>query len=197
VFAAHDADQRQFFADLDAIANQLGLRADDLTALARSLNAALPTLNSGGDNLNQLLVQTARLSNDVADLLENNTDFINKSFNQGQAVLDSLYSQGGQIVPLVSGIASYAQWLAAVVRIDLPDGSQMAAVKGLLGTQACLLMLCTGGNTLGATGPTAAGTPSGPAPLAVPGITSVPGPAPAANVISSVLDILSGLGGKR
>src|SRR5205823_446394 len=105
-FAAHDADQRQFLADLDAIAHQLSIRADDIVALAKALNVALPTLNSHPEQLNQLLQQTARLSNDVADLLENNTSFIDKSFTEGQQTLDILYNQRDRIIPLVTGLAS-------------------------------------------------------------------------------------------
>lgn len=195
VFAAHDADQRKFLADLNTVASQLGARADDIVALAKSLNTALPSINSRSDDLTQLLVQTARLSNDVADLLQNNTDFITKAFDQGQAVLDELYTQRGQIIPLVSSLASYARWIASVIRIDLPDGSQMAAVKGLLGTQGCLLGLCRGATAPAAGSPTPAGA-SDPGPAGAPNTLGLPAPAPAANAISSILGYLSTLAAK-
>ena len=200
VFAAHDADQREFLADLDAVAAQLGMRSDDLVALAKSLNSALPTLNSRSDQLNQLLVQTARLSNDVSDLLENNTDFITRSFHEGQAVLDTLDAQRAQLIPLVSAIASYAQWLAEVIRIPLGDGTYMAAVRGLLGTQACLLGICNPSGTAS----TAASTTAPPDPTAG-AQPAADGTAPASGapsggtdgVLQALFDYLGSLGGQH
>jgi phospholipid/cholesterol/gamma-HCH transport system substrate-binding protein len=198
VFAAHDADQRQFFADLDALAAQLGVRSDDIVALAKSLNAALPTLNSRQALLDEVLRQTARLSNDVSDLLENNKAFIDKSYTEGLQTLDILYDQRGQLVPLVSGLASYAQWLSEVVRIPLGDGTYMAAVRSLLGKELCGLPICTGGNTIGATSPTSS-TPALPDVLA-PATTSTAdqagGPA-VDNVVDALFSFLVGLGQPR
>ena len=196
VFAAHDADQRQFFADLDTLATQLGVRSDDIVALAKSLNAALPTLNSRQGLLDQLLRQTARLSNDVSDLLENNTGFIDKSFNEGQQALDILYANRGQVIPLVAGLASYAQWLSEIIRIPLGDGTYMGAVRALLGKEACGLPICTGGNTLAATSPTSS-TPAVPDVVIPPGQTATPaqvGVPAVDNVVGALIDFLAGLG---
>ncbi|MEY2451719.1 MAG: phospholipid/cholesterol/gamma-HCH transport system substrate-binding protein [Acidimicrobiaceae bacterium] len=132
VNAAHDADTRQFLADLAKLAQQLGVRADDLVQAADSLNIALPTLNARADKLNTLLAQTARLSNDVADLLRNNKDFIDKSFGGGQEVLNVVYDRRNDIVPLVIGLREYLQTLTEITRIPTgTDGTLMAAVKSL------------------------------------------------------------------
>jgi phospholipid/cholesterol/gamma-HCH transport system substrate-binding protein len=131
VNAAHDADTRQFLIDLAKLAQQLGVRADDLVQAADALNVALPTINSQADKLNTLLVQTARLSNDVADLLRNNKDFIDKSFGGGQEVLNVLYDHQNDIVPLIVGLREYLQTLTEITRIPLGDGTLMAAVKSL------------------------------------------------------------------
>lgn len=131
VNAAHDADTRQFLSDLAKLAQQLGVRADDLVQAADALNIALPTLNGRADKLNSLLAQTARLSNDVADLLRNNKDFIDKSFGGGQEVLNILYDHQNDIVPLVIGLREYLQTLTEITRIPFGDGTLMAAVKSL------------------------------------------------------------------
>ena len=191
VFATHDADQREFLADLDALATQLGVRSDDLVALAKSLDTALPTINSRSDELNTLLTQTARLGNDVSDLLENNTDFITKAFNEGQQVLNTLDAQQGQIIPLVSALASYAQWVSELIRIPLGDGTYMAAVRGLLGTQTCLLGLCTGGNTIAAAGPATATTAAANASTTTNAAQDDP------SVVGALLQFLGQLGGPR
>lgn len=196
VFAARDAEQRQFLTDLNTIAGQLGNRAEDITALARSLNSALPTLTSRGDQLTQLLDQTSRLSNDVADLLENNQDFINSAFNEGQAVLDTLDAQRQQVIPLVSGLASYVRWLAEVIRIPVGDGTYMAAVKGLLGTQSCLLGLCSSA-AAGAPGTTTAlPAPAGGTP-AVGATPAGTGPPSSDDAVSVLLRALGQLGRRQ
>ncbi|MEY2423952.1 MAG: phospholipid/cholesterol/gamma-HCH transport system substrate-binding protein [Acidimicrobiaceae bacterium] len=147
VNAAHDADTRQFLADLAKLAQQLGVRADDLVTAADDLNIALPTLNARADKLNSLLVQTARLSNDVADLLRNNKDFIDKSFGGGQEVLNVLYDQRNDIVPLIIGLREYLQTLTEITRIPTgTDGTLMAAVKSLT---------CPAPGVFGCTGPSA------------------------------------------
>lgn len=131
VNAAHDADTRQFLADLAKLSEQLGVRADDLVQAADDLNIALPTLNSRAGKLNSLLSQTARLSNDVADLLRNNKDFIDKSFGGGQEVLNVVYDHRNDVVPLVIGLREYLQTLTEITRIPVGDGTLMAAVKSL------------------------------------------------------------------
>src|SRR4051794_23725591 len=192
VFAAHDEDTRRFLVDLAKLSTELGGRSDDLVAAANSLNTALPTLNSRGDELNSLLVQTSRLSDDVADLLQNNKPFIDKSFNGGQQVLDTLFAKRAQLVPLVIGLRQYAETLAESIRIPVGDGSFMAAVKSLNGTQACDLF-----------GLFSCNDPASPTP-ALPGVPDVPGlpagaPAlpvdPFAPVTNTSQDLLSFLQG--
>jgi phospholipid/cholesterol/gamma-HCH transport system substrate-binding protein len=149
VNAAHDADTRQFLTDLAKLAQQLGVRADDLVKTAESLNIALPTLNSRADKLNSLLVQTARLSNDVADLLRNNKDFIDKSFGGGQEVLNVLYDQRNDIVPLVIGLREYLQTLTQITRIPTgTDNTFMAAVKSLTCPLPDAIGCSTSGNSV-------------------------------------------------
>jgi phospholipid/cholesterol/gamma-HCH transport system substrate-binding protein len=142
VNAAHDADTRQFLADLAKLSDQLGIRADDVVATANDLNIALPTLNSRSDKLNSLLGQTARLSNDLADLLRNNKAFIDSSFAGGQETLNVLFDHRNDIVPLVVGLREYLQTLTEITRLDAGDGTLMAAVKNLTAGDACKVFTC-------------------------------------------------------
>jgi virulence factor Mce-like protein len=195
VFAAHDADTRQFLVDLAKLSTELGGRSDDLVAAAVDLNAALPTLNSRSDELNSLLVQTGRLSDDLADLLQNNKPFIDKSFNGGQQVLDLLNEKRTQLVPLVIGLRQYSETLAESIRIPVGDGSMMAAVKSLNGTQVCDLFGlfdCNGpvGGTPGLPG--VPGVPVPPLPVAgldVPGVYQ-----PITNDPQGLLGFIQGIG---
>jgi phospholipid/cholesterol/gamma-HCH transport system substrate-binding protein len=165
VNAAHDADTRQFLSDLAKVSDQLGVRADDLMQAANDLNIALPTLNSRPDELNSLLVQTARLSDDMADVLRNNQGFIDKAFGGGQQVLNVLFDHRNDIVPLIVGLREYVQTLTEITRIGVGDGSLMGAVKSIT---------CPDPTLFNCGGQSAAATANGPLGPGVPGVT-VPG----------------------
>src|SRR5207249_4880743 len=104
---------------------------------------------------------------------------------QGQQVLDILDAQRTQLVPLVSGLASYAQWVSELIRIPIGDGTSMAAVKGLLGTQTCLLGVCTGGNTVNGAAPAASDAAAVTAPTGTRGAGRAPD-----NVVDALITFL-------
>ena len=172
VFADNADNTRQFLTDLAALSDQLAGSADDLLDLADAGNAALPTLNDNEAAVVDLLQQTGRLSNDVADLLEHNRPFVESSFVDGSRTLQVLTDRRDRVVPLVIGLRQYLQTLASSVRIDAGDGTLMAAVKGVLGGQACPLLGCPGAGP--AAGPDAP-TPTLPALPGLPGLPALPG----------------------
>lgn len=169
---ADNADlTKEFLSDMAALSDQLALSADDLVALADASNVALPTINDHEDDLIALLQQTGRLSNDVADLLEHNQPFVQASLGDASRALQVLYDRRDQVVPLVIGLRQYVQTLAISIRIDLGDGTLMAAVKGVLGGDLCGVIPCpgTGASSAGASAPA---VPS--IPPALPGIPQLP-----------------------
>jgi len=142
---AENADlTTEFLTDLAALSDQLAGSAEDLVGIAEAGNVALPTLVEGEAELIDLLQQAGRLSNDVADLLEANPGFVEASFVDGSRTLQVLTDQRDQVVPLVVGLRQYVQSLASIIRIDVGDGSLMAAVKGILGGELCTLVGCPG-----------------------------------------------------
>lgn len=130
--AGNDAEIRQFLGDLALLSEELDAVAPDLVAGARDLNVALPSLNARSDQLNSALVQLARLSSDVADLLENNEAFTTNALTNGSKSLQVLFDRRGQIQPLLLGVRQYTQTLAQAIRIEVGDGTMMAAVKNLV-----------------------------------------------------------------
>lgn len=133
--AGNDAEIRQFLGDLALLSEEIDALAPDLIAGAKDLNAALPSLNARSDDLNAALTQTARLSSDVADLLENNEEFTTNALTNGSKTLDVLFERRNQLHPLLLGIQQYTQTLAQAIRIDVGDGTLMAAVKNLVSVQ--------------------------------------------------------------
>ena len=130
--ASNDAEVRQFLGDLALLSEELDRLAPDLIAGAEDLNVALPTLNERGDQLNAALTEIAGLSSDVADLLENNREFTENALTNGSKTLQILFDRRSQIQPLLLGIQRYTQTLAEAIRIEVGDGTLMAAVKNLV-----------------------------------------------------------------
>ncbi len=160
VFADNAANTEQFLSDLAQVSDELALQAETILEVADAANVALPTLNANEDDLIALLQQAGRLSNDVADLLEANRPFVRATMVEGSRTLQLLYEQRSQVIPLVVGLRQYIQTLSSVIRIDVGNGTLMAAVKGLLGGQLCDALPCAGAATAD-TG-AAAGPPAPP-----------------------------------
>ena len=133
VQARHAADMQQFLDDLALLSEELSRRSGDLVAGATDLNAALPDLNARDDQLAVVLDQAARLSSDLADVLEANKPFMEKGITQGGKALQEIYDQREQLPGLVRGLRYFLQVLAEVGRIELGDGTRLAAIKGILG----------------------------------------------------------------
>ena len=177
VFADNAANTEQFLQDLALLSEELAGQATTILEVADAANVALPTLNDNEDDLVALLQETSRLSSDVADLLEDNVPFVRASMIEGSRTLQVLYDERTDVIPLVIGLRQYIQTLTSVVRIPVGDGTLMAAVKGLLGTQACEVVECVGAEASASSPAPAPSGPSTPGPLdelvpEVPGVTS-------------------------
>jgi virulence factor Mce-like protein len=136
--ASNDAEFRQFTSDLALLAEELDAVAPDLVAGAEHLNVALPTLNQRSDQLNAVLRNTSRLAGDLADLLEANEAFTTNALTNGSRSLQVIHDRRSQLQPLLLGLTRYTRTLAEAVRIEVGDGTLMAAVKGMVSVQGLL-----------------------------------------------------------
>ncbi|HEX2849438.1 MAG TPA: MlaD family protein [Acidimicrobiales bacterium] len=174
VQARHDADLRQFLDDLTLLSATIDQHANDLVSTAKTLNSALPPLNDRAGDLTTVLQQAARVSADVADVLEANKPFLDKSVTEGGKSVQLLYDQRGQLPGLIRGLRYFVQVLSEIGRFDLGDGTKAAAVKGVLG----------GGSVCGRTPvgcpvyapPVTTPPPGGPPPTTLPTIPGLPPP---------------------
>ena len=167
LFAENSDLTAEFLEDFADVSEQLALSADDLLALADAANVALPTINDNEGDLIDLLQQTGRLSNDVADLLEHNQAFVDASLGDGSRTLQVLFDRRDQVMPLVVGLRQYLETLTVSIRIEVGDGTLMAAVKGVLGGDACGVLPCPGTASAAAAAP-------GSAPTSIPGFLDLP-----------------------
>ena len=192
VQASNNENTAQFLEDLALLTEELADRAPDLIGGAQDLNVALPVLTQNAASFNALLVQLERLSTGASELLEGNTAFIDAVYTDGQAALDTLFAHQEQLIPLVVGLGSYLDILGSLGHIPVGDGSFMAAVKGVLGGQACVLPLpiCGGGAA-------AAGLPEAAPAADEPAVQVAPSPPSLDEALTSSTDdlvsILSGL----
>ena len=192
VMAAHDLDTREFLADLAALSNELAGRAGDVVAGAANLNQALPALNARGAQLNDLLVQASRLSSDLADVLDNNREFLEKNVVEGGKTIQLLYDHRTDVVPLVIGLRQYIQTLVQVGHFQLQDGTIMAAVKGILGGDVCAeIVICPPLTAPAALGAAAPAGPVDAAALGLPG--NLPKPDDVAAAAHDLTTIVLGL----
>jgi phospholipid/cholesterol/gamma-HCH transport system substrate-binding protein len=136
VNAKHNADTQQFLDDLAKLSDALAKRAGDLVGAAQDLNQALPDLNARGDQLTQVLDQASRLSRDLADVLDANRPFLDKSNTEGAKTIQILYDLRNQIPPVIRGLTEFFQVLGEA-GTAIPDpsapGTTMAAVKFVAG----------------------------------------------------------------
>lgn len=192
--ASHDADTRLFLSDLALLSEELAGRADELVGAADDLNEVLPDLNERGDELAVVLDQAARLSGDVADLLQANRSFSEKSITKGGQTLQVLYDQRAQLAPLVIGLRQFLQTLAEVGRIPFGDGTFLAAIKFVMGEESGCGRTSEGCPSYrGAMSNTANAADRGTPPVNPEAQQPVPrGEAPSTNV-QAVLDVLGRL----
>ncbi|HVF75769.1 MAG TPA: MlaD family protein [Acidimicrobiales bacterium] len=189
--ARHDADVREFLDDLAALSDELAYGADDLVATARDLNVALPPLNQRSDELGVLLDQTARLTADLADILNANESFQVKAATVGGKTIQTLFDRRTKIPALVTGLRQYIEVQASVAHIEATDGTLLAGVKFITGEE------CPQGRNHcpavsgGASSSAASAPPAEQSP--VPGVgPTLPLPAPTTGA-QGILDLLGGL----
>jgi ABC-type transporter Mla subunit MlaD len=90
-------------------------------------------LNERGDELAIFLDQAARLSGDVADILEANKPFLEKAVTEGGKTIQVLSDNRARLGPTIRGLRQFFQVLSEAGRIPRSDGTMMAAVKLVFG----------------------------------------------------------------
>ena len=170
----HDTDFRQFLDDLVRLSDELADRSGDLVGAARDFNVALPPINERSDEVAALLDQAARLSTDVADLLEANQPLIDKANTKGAQSVQLLYDRRALITPLIDGLRIFFQVLTEVGHIPTGDGTNYAAVKFIIGENCPEGRVDGCGENSGSTNTTttmaAASTKSKPKQPGLPGV---------------------------
>ena len=151
----------KFIDDLAALSQTLADHADEAIAGARDAHAALPEINARSDEFTSVLKNTARLTGDLADVLEANRPLLNKIVPEGGRVLNALDAQKGQLPGVVTGLRQFFETLAEA-GTGIPYGdTNLAKIKLVLGSSCNqLLMDCSGDVAPGAENLSVAGSKS-------------------------------------
>ena len=126
----------------------------------------------------------------VVDLLLGNQPFVDAALGMGSRAVQVLYDRRTQVIPLVIGLREYLQSLTEVIRIPVGDGTLMAGVKAILGSQLCALVPCGRSGTAStslATGAPAPTTTTTTAPAAARTRPPAPRGNPVTNLLGRVL----------
>jgi len=149
VFATGQADNaaetKRFIDDMALLSETFAQHADEAVALARDAHAALPEINAHTDEFTALLKDAARLTGDVADVLEANKPLLDKIVPKGGKALSAIDAQKHRLPAVVVGLRQFFQSLAeAGTGVPFGDGA-LAKIKLVVpGMCAPALMDCSG-----------------------------------------------------
>ena len=151
VGAAHDADTRQFLADLAGLSTMLADHAEDARAITEDLAEVLPVLTEDPDRLGDLLDATSAIAGSFADLLADNGPQIDSSILAVATFVAGVDARASEIPAFVDLIGSFFGRLTDVIRFDAPADKQMAGLRGFIALDLCLVYgVCAGGTAMGA-----------------------------------------------
>lgn len=143
--AGNVAETQRFIDDLANLSDTLATHADEAVDLARDAHAALPEINARADEFTEVLKNSARLTGDLADVLENNTGLLNKLVPEGGKAITVLDALRHRLPATVIGLRQFFQTLAeAGTGVPYGDGG-LAKIKLIVGS-SCIHALqdCSG-----------------------------------------------------
>ncbi len=131
-------DDRHALLDaMAALSGELADRGDTIVALADNTRAPVRTLTGSQDDLAGLLEGTARLSSDLADVLNENRDVLGPATAASADLSSVTADQLPGLVGYLGFVESYSSVLSEVIRVPSSAGYLMATQQFLLGSDPC------------------------------------------------------------
>lgn len=155
---ADHADQiRDFLDDVAALSAVTASRSGQIVATIDSLHQLVPVFVEHADDVDALLAATTSISTDFATLLDDNRDAIDAFANGTGAFVDGVFQHGDELPQFLDLIGTFFGRLSDIIRMPGPEGTQLAALRGFISLEPCLLLgVCSAG---------AAGAAAGSAPV--------------------------------
>lgn len=140
VLADRDATAAALITDLRTLSAELADRGPAATRAARQLRAGLPILTDSEDQLAALLDDTARVSGDVARLLEGSDGDLERLVTGLERATRVLSPRTDDVIRLVVLFEEVFELLADASHITAPDGSRIAGIDAIFNEDLCLVV---------------------------------------------------------
>ena len=146
VAAAHGADASLFLTDVAALSGTIAEHADDILATVGDLGHLLPALNERPDRINQLLDVTTEISTTFSRLIGENRAELDAVIEAMAAFVGGVYSESENIPEILDLAGTFFGRLSDVIRMPGPAGTELAALRGFVSLDVCLILdVCAGG----------------------------------------------------
>ena len=144
VGADHAEQLRGFLDDVAALSAVTAARSGQIVTTIDSLRALVPLLVERADDIDQLLAATTSISTDFATLLADNRAAVDSFVIGTGRFVDGVYQHGEQLPQFIDLIATFFGRLSDIIRMPGPEGTQLAALRGFISLEPCLLLgLCS------------------------------------------------------
>jgi phospholipid/cholesterol/gamma-HCH transport system substrate-binding protein len=143
--ASHAADIETFLTDVARIVGVVSDHADDIVATVDDLDALLPTFTAHADDVGHLLEVTDRISSTFAGLLQQHSTDIDSVIRTLAGFVDGVYDEAARIPDIIDLVGTFFGRLADVIRFPTAEQKQMAALRGFIAIDLCLIFdVCVG-----------------------------------------------------
>jgi phospholipid/cholesterol/gamma-HCH transport system substrate-binding protein len=157
VGADHAEQLRAFLDDVAALSAVTASRSGQIVATIDSLHELVPVFVEHADDIDQLLAATTSISTDFATLLDDNRAAVDSFVTGTGRFVDGIYQHGDELPQFLDLIGTFFGRLSDVIRMPGPQGTQLAALRGFISLEPCLLLgLCSSGSINASADPAAA-----------------------------------------
>ncbi|MGH9274641.1 MAG: MlaD family protein [Acidimicrobiales bacterium] len=139
VAAEHADDIRQFLGDVALLSGTFAGHADDILAIGSNLEAVVDAGLTDPDHVDQLLDVTTEISSTFARLLRDNEDELDTTIRSVGSFIADISVEADQIPELIDMLGTFFGRLSDVIRFDAPSDTRMAALRGFISLDLCLV----------------------------------------------------------
>lgn len=139
VAAKHADDIRQFLGDVALLSGTYAAHGDDILSVGANLDTLVDAAFDEPDRLEQLLDVTTGISSTFAKLLRDNADELDTTIRSVGSFIADISVEADKIPELIDMLGTFFGRLADVIRFDGPAGTRMAALRGFISLDLCLV----------------------------------------------------------
>ena len=157
VAARHVDDIRLFLTDVAALSGTFADHADDIVVTAGNVEDLVKLLTDDPERLDQLLDATTDISTTFSALLRDNGESLDVALRSVGSFIANVDAEADEIPEFLDMVGTFFGRLSDVIRMDGPGDTRMAALRGFIALDACLVYgVCVGSASAAAVSPTPA-----------------------------------------